>query len=223
MSATPYVLIGAGGHAAVLMECLTAAGLPPPVAVLDADAARHGTNFFGVMIVGSDDLLPTYAVRGISHFVLGIGSAGSTHIRERLFARAVEQGAVPLAVVHPTSFVSPTAQLGPGVQLLPRSIVHTRATIGDGVIVNTGAIVEHDCRIEPLVHLATGSVLAGGVTVGRAAHIGAGAVVRQGIEIGPGAVVGAGAVVVKNVPAGAVVAGVPARVLKYLDANLPSA
>jgi len=45
------------------------------------------------------------------------------------------------------------------------------------------------------------------------ANIGSGAVIMCGIEIGEGALVGAGAVVTKSVPAGATVAGVPARVL----------
>jgi acetyltransferase-like isoleucine patch superfamily enzyme len=45
------------------------------------------------------------------------------------------------------------------------------------------------------------------------ANIGSGAVILCGIEIGEGALIGAGAVVTKSVPAGAVVAGVPARQL----------
>ncbi|HYX43287.1 MAG TPA: hypothetical protein VE821_16390, partial [Pyrinomonadaceae bacterium] len=46
------------------------------------------------------------------------------------------------------------------------------------------------------------------------ASIGTGAVVLGGLEIGAGAIVGAGAVVTRNVPAGAIVAGNPARVLR---------
>src|SRR5262249_12682043 len=45
------------------------------------------------------------------------------------------------------------------------------------------------------------------------ANIGSGAIIMCGIEIGEGALIGAGAVVTKSVPAGAVVAGVPARLL----------
>jgi acetyltransferase-like isoleucine patch superfamily enzyme len=52
------------------------------------------------------------------------------------------------------------------------------------------------------------------VTVEDNVVIGANAVVLEGCTIGKGAVVAAGAVVVEDVPAGVVVAGVPARVIK---------
>jgi len=52
--------------------------------------------------------------------------------------------------------------------------------------------------------------------VKRGASIGSGATILGGVEIGEDAVIGAGSVVTKNVPPGAVVAGTPARVLRYL-------
>jgi acetyltransferase-like isoleucine patch superfamily enzyme len=51
--------------------------------------------------------------------------------------------------------------------------------------------------------------------VERGASIGSGAVVLGGVRIGAGALVGAGAVVTRDVPAGSVVAGVPARVRQH--------
>jgi acetyltransferase-like isoleucine patch superfamily enzyme len=56
-----------------------------------------------------------------------------------------------------------------------------------------------------------------GVVIEDGAYIGAGAIVLEGIRIGRCAVIAAGAVVTDHVPAYAVVAGVPARVLKQLD------
>jgi UDP-2-acetamido-3-amino-2,3-dideoxy-glucuronate N-acetyltransferase len=49
------------------------------------------------------------------------------------------------------------------------------------------------------------------VTVGDGATIGSGAILLGGVSVGAGAMVGAGAVVSRDVPAGATVAGVPAR------------
>ena len=55
------------------------------------------------------------------------------------------------------------------------------------------------------------------IVIRHGAYVGAASVLLPGIEIGEGAVVGAGSVVTKNVPPGAVVAGTPARVLRYKD------
>ena len=56
--------------------------------------------------------------------------------------------------------------------------------------------------------------------VKRRAAIGTGAIILPGVTIGTGAVVGAGAVVTRSVPDAAVVAGNPARVLRYLEARV---
>lgn len=204
------VILGGGGHARVVIDAIQVAGLVDVAGVLDANPERWGTELLGIPVLGGDEQLVEIA-RTADHFAVGLGSVGDSGPRRRLFEAARAAGLAPFTVRHPSAIVSPMATVGAGSQLLPRCVVNAGAAVGINVIVNTGAIVEHDCVIGDHAHVATGAILASTVTVGEGAHVGAGAVVRQGIHIGAGALVGAGAVVVKDVPAGAVVMGVPAR------------
>ena len=151
--------------------------------------------------------------QGIDHFCVGVGSTKDLHVRCALFQFGLGHGCTPLQVCHPSSVVSPFAEIDVGTQILARAVINAGAKIGQNSIINTGAIVEHDCVIGNHVHLAPGCTLSGTVRVDDRAHIGAGATIRQGIHIGEDALVGAGAVVVKDVAPRTTVIGVPARVL----------
>jgi sugar O-acyltransferase (sialic acid O-acetyltransferase NeuD family) len=208
------VIVGGGGHARVLIDCLRLSGAARIYGVLDPDRSRWGQNMLDVPIVGGDDLLAGLKAHGVDWFAIGLGGTGDNRPRRTLFELALSHGLRPLIVQHPTAIVSSHATIGEGCQLLPGCIVNAGAMLGVNVIVNSGAIVEHDCMIGNHVHIATGAQLASTVRVGDGAHIGAGATIRQSITIGEGSIVGAGAVVVKDVSPYVVVAGVPAHPLR---------
>ncbi len=211
--APAVVLIGGGGHARVVAETLAALGRAP-VGYLAPEPAPDAAPFAALgPRLGSDADIARLAGEGCV-FALGTGfvEAEGAQRRAGLMAR-IPAGRL-LTVCHPAAIVSPSAVVGAGAFLGPGAIVATGAGIGPAAIVNSGAIVEHDCRVGANVHVASGSRLAGNVTVGDNALIGAGATVRQGVSVGEGAVVGAGAAVVRDVPAGATVAGVPARIVR---------
>ena len=213
----PVIIIGAGGHAKVVLEVLLLEGRHAPAGFLEADQERWGERLMGVPVLGGDELLPEMKERGIFRFLVGLGGVGDLKPRAALYAAALEAGLKPVRAVHPRAVVSKEARIGPGTAILAGAVVNPGAFLGGNVIVNTGALVEHDCLIEDHAHIATGAILCGGVRVGPGAHVGAGAVVRQGLEIGAGALVGAGAVVVRDVAPGAVAVGNPARPLEKTE------
>lgn len=202
------LVIGAGGHAKVVIEALRAAGFDP-VGIVDPRA--EAPMLLGVPVLGDDDALPRLRAEGIE---AAVAALGDNRARERAGEGLRALGFRLPAVVHPAALVSPSARVRDGAVVMARAVVGTLAEIGPLAILNTGCIVEHDNRIGPCAHIAPGAVLAGTVRVGARALVGAGAAARPEVSIGADAVVGAGSAVVGDVPAGAVVGGVPARLLR---------
>ena len=203
-----WIVVGAGGHARVVMDAfLLGSAVSVRAAFADDDADLWGTSVLGCPVLGAVDA----AVRTGGRFHVAIGHNGS---RRRLMERLHAVGALSFGVVHPSAQVSPFATLGTGSFIAANSIVAPSAEIGDGVIVNHGAVVDHDCRVGDFSHIAPNATLAGGARVGRNVLVGAGARVMPGVSVSDDVVVGAGAVVLRDVPDSAVVVGIPAKLLE---------
>ena len=93
-----------------------------------------------------------------------------------------------------------------------------------GIFIGDGALIGHSVVLATLNHgLAPEdrqNLYHAPIRIGKGVWIGAHATILAGVTIGDDAVIAAGAVVNKDVPAGAVVGGVPAKVIKYIDACL---
>ena len=91
-------------------------------------------------------------------------------------------------------------------------VLGTRVGLGPGAKILTST---HELPADPAVAIMDGALRFAPVVVGDGADIGVGAILLPGVSVGPGAQIGAGAVVTHDVPAGAIVAGVPARVIGH--------
>jgi sugar O-acyltransferase (sialic acid O-acetyltransferase NeuD family) len=202
------IIIGAGGHARVLLSALGAANVrvsgciarerpgelwPSSIEYLGTDAALQDLDADSTVLVN------------------GIGSTRSTALRQQLFELGKGSGLSFLTVLHSKIFIDEATLLDEGVQVMAGAVVQCGVVLGANSIINTGAIVDHDCRIGAHTHLGPRTCLSGTVNVGNGVHVGAGATVVQGINIGDGAMIAAGAVILDHVPPGVAVAGVPAK------------
>lgn len=208
---TRVVLIGGGEHARVVVELLHDLGdVFEVLGFVDPEPCAEMVERFGVPRLGDDGALsPSLHAMAL----LGVGAIGSPAIRRRLVSRLnpIVEGWVH--AVHRRAAVSATARIAEGAVVMAGAVVQTGAFIGAHAVVNTGAIVEHDVHVGAFAQVAPGATVGGGARIEDGAYIGLGAVVRDHRTVGKDAVVAMGAVVIEDVPAGARVQGVPARMV----------
>lgn len=127
--------------------------------------------------------------------------------------------------IEPGAIIRDHVTLGNEVVIMMGAVINIGAQIGNRTMIDMNAVLGARATIGENCHVGAGAVLAGvleppsakPVTVENHVLIGANAVILEGVTLGKNCVVAAGAVVTKDVPENAVVAGTPAKIIKYRD------
>ena len=202
----PVILIGNGGHAAVLTTILLQQKRP----IIGFTAPEYQENRFDVPYIGTDEVIESYNCADIE-LVLCLGSVNISTIREKIFNQFKEKGYMFASVIHQSAVISEYITLGEGVQIMAGSVIEAFAKIADNTIINTSASINHDCQIGMHCHIAPGTTLSGNVTVGDLTHIGTGSTVIQNVQIGSQVLIGAGSLVLRPIKDKCKAFGVPAK------------
>lgn len=200
------LIVGAGGHAKVVLDAALAAGLE--IAGVIGQQGR-ATELLG------------YQVSDAHHGIEAdgfIAATGDNAARAEEHRRYVSYGLRPLSVIHPSAVLADGVVIGEGTFVAAGVVVNVGATVGDDVVLNTGCRIDHDCVVGNHALIGPGANLCGSVHAGEGCLVGVGASVVPGARIGEWSVVGAGAAVIGDLPPRMVCVGVPARPLHSIEA-----
>ncbi|HEY8611073.1 MAG TPA: carbonic anhydrase, partial [Roseomonas sp.] len=126
------VIVGAGGHAKVVIEALRAAGFPPPLGLVDP--YPPGPIVLGLPVLGGDEMLERLRAEGAGAAVVALGGNA---LRARMGGRLAAMGYALPTLLHPAAQISPSAVVAEGTVIMARACLGPDARIGPLAIVNT--------------------------------------------------------------------------------------
>jgi len=193
------VIIGAGGHAKVILDIAQKCGFDI-LGFLDDNAIGE---ILGYSVLGKVSDCVKFD-KDIRFFV----AIGKNEIREKITETYNLKCAT---LIHPSAQIGIDVKIGSGTVVMANAVVNPSANIGKGCIINSSSIVEHDCEMGDYSHISPAAVLCGTVKIGKKVHIGGASVVKNNIKICSDVTVGIGAAVTKDITETGIYIGVPAR------------
>lgn len=168
------LILGAGQYGIMAKEIVEAMGVFERIAFLDdsfgychckqnaiiSDNARHpeeqsDEGSSQVPLIGTFNDLPKFA----TEFSYGFVAIGNPALRRHLTEQLLQNNMTPATLIHPTAYVSPSAQLGQGCSIEPNATVQTRATVKTATFIASGAVVRHNAVVGEYCHVDCNAVV----------------------------------------------------------------
>lgn len=209
------VIIGAGTYGEVYLAYLQEAGVNV-VGFLDDDSKYTNQNVRNIPVIGPITKLETLKeTDGVEAVYCPLGN---NMLRVKFLSMARRLGYKTPNYIHPSVIISPNVSIGEGVYVLLGTTIMPHTIIKDFVMISMGVHLAHHSVLDEGVFLSTGCNFGASIHAFRYAYCGISSTIMTGIhELGEDCLIGAGAVVIRDVPDRAVVAGVPAKVLKIKE------
>ncbi|MDG1279218.1 MAG: acetyltransferase [Algoriphagus sp.] len=194
------IIIGAGGHAAELVDYIRYSNQYENVdseisiaGLLDDNHGNYLKYNFDFPFLGE---ITTHIIRHDLFYIIGIANL---EYRKKFVNYFLKQGAKFTSYIHPSVSISSSATLGEGVVISPNVNLGPNSYVGDFSLVNSRASIGHDTKIGKFNFLSPNVCFSGFTEVGDENLFGINAATIPGIRIGDRNKIMAGMTLEKNV------------------------
>lgn len=208
------ILVGAGGHAAELVDYIThfnkvatAGKQLNLIGLIDDDYSNYSNYNYSQPYLGT---IQNHDMVSDAEYLMGIANL---NFRKQIIEEFESKGAVFSGFIHPNAQISPSSMIGNGVVISHNASVGPKVKIGNHTIINSRTTVGHDTEIGEFNFISPICALSGNTKIGNGNMLGTNVITIPGVQIGDDNKIGAGVVLFFNLESNQTVVGQKPRIL----------
>ena len=154
------IIVGAGGHARVVLDTVLKNGDYEVIGFADDHLFTGMEVSEGYQVIASTNSLDMFR-DSIDHFIVAVGD---NKARSFLFQN-LKNNYEPATIIHPDATIAKNVEIGEGTVILAQSVVNSHVKIGQNCLINSLCLIDHGTTIGEHSHIAQGTIIGSDVHI----------------------------------------------------------